>query len=222
MSRACVVCSKPISWGATACTRHNHEPAKAKRMRECVECGVRFAPPPSAIARSAAKYCSMACYRTAAARRPLFLELTCPVCGRSFRRIRAVVARVKGTPTCSIRCNGIRQSGADGPSYRGGHLTSYRGPGWPQLAESIRERDGRRCRRCGKTEAENLRRLPVDHIIPWRTFDTADEANRPENLVALCDTCHGRKVGLELRYLRGDVLEMWSFQIAVAQPWTKG
>jgi 5-methylcytosine-specific restriction endonuclease McrA len=221
VSPHCVICGAVVSWGATACQRHNHEPAKARRRRDCVECGATFSPPPSAIARSAAKFCSMACYRIAAARRPLFLALTCPVCGTPFRRIRALVSRIKGIPTCSTRCRIALTAGPNGPAYRGGHLTSNRGPGWPKIAASIRDRDGHRCRRCGKTAAENRRALPVDHIIPWRTFEGAAEANRPENLVALCDSCHGRKARAELKWLRGDVLEMWSFQVAVAQPWTK-
>ena len=61
--------------------------------------------------------------------------------------------------------------------------------------------------------------MPVDHVIPWRTFATASAANRPENLVALCDSCHGRKARAEIKWFRGDVLEMWSYQVSVAQPW---
>lgn len=217
---SCEVCGARVSWGATTCKVHNHVPAKLLRMRPCVECGESFAPFPSAMARSAAKYCSVDCYRVAAARRPLFLELTCPVCGTAFRRIRALVARTKN-PACSRKCSGALAASPDGPSYRGGKLSSARGPGWVKIRTAIRERDGYRCRRCGKPESENGRALPVDHIIPWRTFATAAEANRPENLVALCDTCHGRKARAELKWLRGDVLEMWDYQTSVAQPWTK-
>jgi 5-methylcytosine-specific restriction endonuclease McrA len=218
----CQICNAPVYWGSTTCKRHNHWPAKIRRARPCVECGVSFSPPPSAIARSAAKFCSVSCYRAAARRRPMFLEFTCPICGSAFRRTRAAAARLKGAPICSRRCLAVQVGGPGSPSYRGGNLTSYRGPNWIKIRTAIRERDGFRCRRCGKTEQENKRALPVDHVIPWRTFTSADEANRPENLVALCDTCHGRKARAEIRYLRGDVLDMWSFQVAVAQPWTKG
>jgi len=59
------------------------------------------------------------------------------------------------------------------------------GPGWNKLADSIRERDGHRCRNCGAAGE-----LDVHHIIPFRRFDDPDEANDPDNLVSLCVRCH--------------------------------
>lgn len=61
--------------------------------------------------------------------------------------------------------------------------------------------------------------MSVDHIIPWRSFDSADEANQRSNLVALCRSCHGKKARAERLWLKGDVLDMWTYQIAVAEPW---
>ena len=59
------------------------------------------------------------------------------------------------------------------------------GPQWEKLTDKIRERENYRCRNCGVTGD-----LEVHHIIPFRRFDDPDEANDPDNLVALCPRCH--------------------------------
>lgn len=59
------------------------------------------------------------------------------------------------------------------------------GPQWEKLTEKIRQRENYRCRNCGVTGD-----LEVHHIIPFRRFDDPDEANDPDNLVALCPRCH--------------------------------
>ena len=59
------------------------------------------------------------------------------------------------------------------------------GKAWDSLAESIRRRDGNRCRNCGI-----VAELDVHHIIPFRRFSKFEEANDPENLISLCPRCH--------------------------------
>ena len=56
-----------------------------------------------------------------------------------------------------------------------------------RLKERIRNRDGRCCRVCGKSELLNHgKRLPVHHI-------DGDKINcNQQNLLTLCNTCHGR------------------------------
>lgn len=47
---------------------------------------------------------------------------------------------------------------------------------------------------------------------PWREFDDATEANRPDNLVTLCPSCHARKTNtFERMAARGDriALNWW-------------
>ncbi len=62
------------------------------------------------------------------------------------------------------------------------------GPDWPRLRLAVRRRDGFRCRVCGAPE--NGREHDVHHKMPFRTFTSAAEANRMDNLVTLCPTCH--------------------------------
>jgi predicted HNH restriction endonuclease len=35
--------------------------------------------------------------------------------------------------------------------------------------------------------------LPVHHIKPFREFDHPEEANKPENLIGLCQSCHMKR-----------------------------
>jgi len=76
------------------------------------------------------------------------------------------------------------------------------GPKWPATREAVRQRDGYRCQGCGAAEIGG-KQHDVHHKIPFRAF-TADErrreglpvaaawqvANRLDNLVTLCPTCH--------------------------------
>ncbi len=62
------------------------------------------------------------------------------------------------------------------------------GRGWNTLKAAIRARDKFRCRHCGMAESENP--FDVHHIVPFRKFDQAEQANHPDNLVTLCPRCH--------------------------------
>jgi DEAD/DEAH box helicase domain-containing protein len=73
-----------------------------------------------------------------------------------------------------------------------------RGPNWDQQRNAARSRDGYRCRHCGAPE-RNDRAHDVHHVVPFRTFGYVRgdnnrylEANRLENLVTLCRSCHQR------------------------------
>ncbi len=70
------------------------------------------------------------------------------------------------------------------------------GPDWPRQRDAARARDGYRCTRCGAPERPN-RQHDVHHLRPFRAFgyipgqnENYREANRLENLVTLCHTCH--------------------------------
>jgi len=82
-----------------------------------------------------------------------------------------------------------------------------RGPNWEQQRNRARSRDGHRCRHCSAPERPS-RAHHVHHIQPFRTFgyvrgenDKYLEANRLENLVTLCPSCH-RRVEVD-RMVRG-------------------
>jgi DEAD/DEAH box helicase domain-containing protein len=65
------------------------------------------------------------------------------------------------------------------------------GPDWPRARASALARDGHACRVCG-TRAASGTPLHVHHVVPFRAFASAREANRTENLATLCPSCHRR------------------------------
>ena len=188
------------------------------------------------------KYCSRSCWRAVVGQRPAIIEAQCKRCGRAFKRTRAALARVTNA-YCSPRCAGqarrirrCEQCGIEtnnrkfcsrrcaqlgSKMSRGGGRWKGRGPGWTRIAASIRDRDGHRCRRCGLTESENGKKLPVDHIVPWRMFGPTirDTANLPRNLVTLCTSCHSRKTSrAERLWLIGDETDFATFVRAINTP----
>lgn len=175
--------------------------SQLRDMRPCDWCHVEYWPG----AKVRTKFCSRKCQNASRHERPAFLRLACEVCGASFRRTRAAVARTKRA-FCGQVCARRFYRGANSPLYRGGKDPN-RGGEWNRIAASIRERDAYSCRRCGISEAENGQKLSVDHIRPWRSFDDKAQANDPSNLVALCRPCHATKTtSVERAWLRGDVV----------------
>ncbi len=66
--------------------------------------------------------------------------------------------------------------------------TNDYGKAWNTIKAAIRARDQYRCRHCGIEESGSA--FDVHHIIPFRKFDQAEQANHPDNLVTLCSRCH--------------------------------
>jgi DEAD/DEAH box helicase domain-containing protein len=62
------------------------------------------------------------------------------------------------------------------------------GPFWTQIRNTVRQRDEYRCRNCGIKEGAQPHH--VHHKTPFRAFQDKQEANRLENLITLCPTCH--------------------------------
>jgi hypothetical protein len=76
--------------------------------------------------------------------------------------------------------------GPENPNWRGGRALSY-GVGWKALKAEIRLRD-LVCQQCGTSPGQDGRALDVHHLQPFRFSGD----NSPENLVALCRSCHMR------------------------------
>jgi len=80
------------------------------------------------------------------------------------------------------------------PLYKG--ASHYYGPNWDNIRSNIRERD-EVCQGCGMSRTEHYEKwdkdLEVHHITPARKFgDDYESMNDPDNLVALCASCHTR------------------------------
>jgi len=99
---------------------------------------------------------------------------TCQECGNP---------KTKNDRELCLSCAGVKRM-----TELYGDLTYHEySRGWNEkYREKIRERDGRKCVLCGKTEKGNGRRLDVHHLdYDRRNID-------PENLLVLCQHHHGK------------------------------
>lgn len=97
--------------------------------------------------------------------------------------------------------------GEDSPHWKGG--VDYYGPNWERQRERRLEKDDYECVVCGLSDSEIKERgdkdgLHVHHIEKLRLFEGEngidyERANRIENLITLCRTCHSRWEGIPLR-----------------------
>jgi DEAD/DEAH box helicase domain-containing protein len=74
------------------------------------------------------------------------------------------------------------------------------GPTWPKMRDMARARDGFRCQVCGLPEGDKA--YHVHHKIPFRMFETAEQANQLANLITVCNSCH-RKIETAVRVRSG-------------------
>jgi hypothetical protein len=86
-------------------------------------------------------------------------------------------------------------AGENNGNWKGGYDGYYYGPSWTkELRRRVRERDGYECMVCGVAEEDLDRELDVHHIVPFRKFgvENHEKANREDNLVSLCRSCHNQ------------------------------
>lgn len=69
-------------------------------------------------------------------------------------------------------------------------------PGSGDLKQEALQRDGYRCKLCGKTVTWQT--AQADHIMPVRRFDNLSPAHKLENIQILCKGCHKQKTREEL------------------------
>lgn len=120
----------------------------------------------------------------------------CPQCGNRFELTtpqRHNSHRSFCSNNCSRNWMSEFQSGDKNPQWKGGKERYY-GSNWNQLREEIIERDDSKCQICECTQSEHFEQyggdLHVHHITRLLDFDTIDEANKSENLITLCTSCH--------------------------------
>ena len=64
------------------------------------------------------------------------------------------------------------------------------GPEWNVIRQTVLEDADHKCERCG--QAIQGRTAHVHHIVPLKQAKSRKQANRRENLISLCPTCHSR------------------------------
>lgn len=94
------------------------------------------------------------------------------------------------SPGRGLKC---RLCGLRIPAAGAGAPDEY-GELWSDRRATVLDRDDRRCRSCGLSRNEHHatygQDLHVHHIVPYRRFESDDDAHSPGNLVALCSDCH--------------------------------
>lgn len=218
--RECPICGKRMEGPRLTCSAscgYKFRKLRSRKQKTCPICSVKFWP----LKRRGGvwqTYCSRACQNVKLSERLAMIQVTCLQCSRIFRRTKGAVKRQK-RHFCNKVCFHKFNVGENTANWRGGHDPN-RGPEWLKIAASIRDRDEHVCRRCGKTEAENGKKLDVDHIVPWRLFPgRPDIANSPSNLVSLCARCHRYKTAkLEQAYLEGDCTGMSAYENSISLP----
>jgi endogenous inhibitor of DNA gyrase (YacG/DUF329 family) len=159
----------------------------------CTQCGKSYDAKPYMAAKSERHFCGFACYgewqrthRVGAGGKRVTVQ--CSTCGKDIVKTPSAIHEFN---FCSRECFGKWRSseywiGANSPRWRGGSA-DHRGANWNRQRALANRRDHDTCQHCGLTEPN----LPVHHIRPFRLFSDYREANRLENLITLCKTCHG-------------------------------
>lgn len=113
----------------------------------------------------------------------------CANCGAEHFRKPHVNPRSK-LRFCTFACKTSywksHRSGSNAHDWVGGP-TTYRGKSWPAARAAVVAEQRGICAHCGKFVGDGL---PVNHVKPFREFTRSREANRRENLIGLCQSCH--------------------------------
>ena len=155
-------------------------------IRPCVTCGnpVKFKP-----SRKAGRiFCDFDCF----VKRPIRhkkVQVHCAYCGKGFL-VFPCKARNQDWFYCDILCRAWHITGKNNPAFRNsGHKYKY-GANWKRQRRLAYIRDSYTCRRCG-IRPLTMRYLHAHHVIPFINFNGHFlTANRIDNLITLCLTCH--------------------------------
>lgn len=208
--RPCLVCKGPTRriYCSSRCVGISHADQYRNRVaKTCVQCRKGYEIIPAKAEKS--RYCSNVCKRQFLRKRH---DITCARCEKVFPPGSGKIycsrkCMIRPRPIhiceqcgnefmvghinqpgrfCSKDCKDIFQNGPQNPNFKGAPAIKY-GWDWWQIRQQVIERDQATCQKCGKRNLVR-RDLNVHHIIPFRICRSHD----PDNLVVLCDSCHGR------------------------------
>ena len=175
-----------------------HRKITNRELRCCKNCGVEYFVAKSRSTHNRGSVCSKKC-QYELARKTAEKNAThkkCLNCGVEFKTTNSS----KDQRYCGSSCRYEHMVGENNPLFLHGGNSEKRGPYWQKIKRAIRKRDSYTCQHCGIHES-NLTSdlfLHVHHIVPYRKFESHEEANKETNLITLCPSCH-RKADAEIR-----------------------
>jgi len=203
MSYPCPDCGKELS---TEQGRDSHRSQMHdwSRMVEviCDWCGDRFERKRSVESQTDQSLCSQECNAKfqsehysgensqAWERGPPTFE--CEVCGSTFEG-NTSNANLYCSRECQVEARDF-PSGEEHPNWNPDYeWWPHYGANWSEQRKKARERDGR-CQVCGipswAYRCLHGQALDVHHVTPFEEYDDQKEANKLENLMTLCASCH--------------------------------
>jgi len=194
-------------WRSETITGEDHPRyVEDKPTVECAECGSEFEVIPAKEEKS--RFCSMACKSEWQEKHYTgeghpswkggLLELECEICGEEVERKPSHYEDQENV-FCSYSCHREYQSrhqvGENHHNYNGGRAKEY-GENWHRQRRKAIERDGGECQVCGVHRDDLNQDISVHHITPRREYIEdgeidAERANALENLICVCEPCHG-------------------------------
>lgn len=205
----CEVCGGKFERVASAVNKHNYCSKKCffstysnKKTVDCDWCGKKITRKAHAIDNSKRHFCDKECERLWQKENPLYKFIKsrkgCSSWNKGLKGIHHSPGTEfkkgqvpEGSKKTQFKPKDERLLGENNPNWKGGYAPYY-GPDWYFQKKLARKRDKHLCQLCGIEE--NGRKHDVHHIISRRDFDDYKKANKLENLITLCISCH-RKVG---------------------------
>jgi len=174
------------------CSRKCYHNSPKKRIKRiCNYCKSEFEVIPSQVKYSRGKFCSAKCLTESLKRR---IKRICKYCGMQFE-VRPSRLKVGRGKFCSRECYGKWRSenitGEADPHWRGGKSFEPYCPKFnAKFKEYVRDKFGRVCFLCEKTEIENGRRLDVHHVNYDK--DCGCGSDLTCQFVPLCVSCNSK------------------------------
>ena len=107
----------------------------------------------------------------------------CAHCGKPVYRPRAYNFGKHGV-YCNKACWNAAQTYSPDRMFYGAR--------WAKQRRAALKRDEHICQGCGVSAQQVKGGLHVHHVVPFKMFQDQDQANRLDNLLSLCPSCHKR------------------------------
>ena len=152
--------------------------------KNCELCGIKFKP-----AHKQNRFCSRKCSSKNKSINKTINTL-CDYCGKEISYIK--YKQKFKHHFCSVDCGARYRSdnlyGERHPLWLGGKIDG-RGYRWRKIRKIVLEKYKYTCQKCGRIPKET-NNLDVHHIKRFRDFDNSKDANKLNNLLLVCKTCH--------------------------------